>query len=451
MRRSLETNCVGEFGERSRDTTVRVPKMHRHRFTGLSSGLEEAELCTDDRTDGAERRLRLCRHEQTGSYGPSPAHGCGDVGRAGRVLRSGRHLRRVRRRCIPRRAPRRQGRGLGVEPDDRVVHLPRCGRDVWHCVWVTRRLGRQPHAALGDSDPFGFLDTGLGALTAVIGMLLIVWLLASSLATVPQSGIGATIQDSSIVHWLEDVMPPVPDVAARLGRLTDPLGFPRVFAGLEPSPASRVTGPLPVQVQAAADAATRSTVQLRGEGCGGILYGSGWVAGTNMVVTNAHVIAGIADPVVHDTNGDHHGTPIVFDADADIAVLRVSDLAGRPLTVVPQNVGRGAVGAALGYPGGGQLAASSAAALDAYDALGRNIYGTGLVRRSVVELQADVRPGNSGGPFVLTDGRVGGMVFARSVSTADIGYALAASTLRSELTRAASFSVSVSTGSCAAA
>ena len=297
----------------------------------------------------------------------------------------------------------------------------------------------------------GFLDTGLGALTAVIGMLLIVWLLASSLATVPQSGIGATIQDSSIVHWLEDVMPPVPDVAARLGRLTDPLGFPRVFAGLEPSPASRVTGPLPVQVQAAADAATRSTVQLRGEGCGGILYGSGWVAGTNMVVTNAHVIAGIADPVVHDTNGDHHGTPIVFDADADIAVLRVSDLAGRPLTVVPQNVGRGAVGAALGYPGGGQLAASSAAALDAYDALGRNIYGTGLVRRSVVELQADVRPGNSGGPFVLTDGRVGGMVFARSVSTADIGYALAASTLRSELTRAASFSVSVSTGSCAAA
>jgi Trypsin-like serine proteases, typically periplasmic, contain C-terminal PDZ domain len=297
----------------------------------------------------------------------------------------------------------------------------------------------------------GFVDTGLGALTAAVGMLAIVWLLAGALATVPQSGIGATIQSSTIVRWIDGVMPPVPNVAARLSRLTDPLGFPRVFAGLEPSPAPPVSGPAPAQVQAAVDAAGRSTVQLRGNGCGGILFGSGWVAGTDIVVTNAHVIAGIAAPVVHDANGDHRATPIVFDPDADVAVLRVSGLAGRPLSLVPQDVGRGALGAVLGYPGGGPFTASAAAARDVYDALGRDIYGAGLVRRPVAELQADVRPGNSGGPFVLADGRVGGMVFARSVSSAGVGYALAVSTLHRELARAATASVPVQTGSCAAA
>ncbi len=296
----------------------------------------------------------------------------------------------------------------------------------------------------------GFVDTGLGAITAVIGMLLIVWLLAGALATVPQSGIGATIQDSSIVHWLDGVMPPAPGVAARLSRLTDPFGFPRVFAGLEPSPAPPVTGPRPAQVQAAVDVAARSTVQLRGNGCGGILYGSGWVASTDIVVTNAHVIAGIADPVVHDANGDHRATPIVFDAGADVAVLRVSGLIGPPLTVVPQDVGRGAFGAVLGYPGGGPFIAGAAAVRDVYNALGRDIYGAGLVRRPVVELQADVQPGNSGGPFVLADGRVGGMVFARSVSSAGVGYALASSTLERELATAGTSAVPVSTGSCAA-
>ena len=115
-----------------------------------------------------------------------------------------------------------------------------------------------------------------------------------------------------------------------------------------------------------------------------------------------------------------------------------------------QDVSRGAVGAVLGYPGGGPLIASAAAAREVYDALGRDIYGAGLVRRPVVELQADVQPGNSGGPFVLADGRVGGMVFARSVSSAGVGYALASSTLERELATAGTSAAPVSTGSCAA-
>ena len=136
-----------------------------------------------------------------------------------------------------------------------------------------------------------------------------------------------------MIRWLDDELPPVPDVAARLGRITDPLGFPRVFAGLEPTPAAPVTGPLPAQVRAAAAAAARSTVRIRGVGCGGVLVGSGWVAAPGLVVTNAHVVAGIADPVVEDADGEHRAVAVVFDPDTDVAILRTSGLDGPPLAV----------------------------------------------------------------------------------------------------------------------
>ena len=50
--------------------------------------------------------------------------------------------------------------------------------------------------------------------------------------------------------------------------------------------------------------------------------------------------------------------------------------------------------------------------------------GTGLTVRNVYELDADVRPGNSGGPLVLPDGEVVGVVFSRSTVDPSIGYAL---------------------------
>ena len=259
------------------------------------------------------------------------------------------------------------------------------------------------------------VDGALGGLTAGVGVLAMVWLMTGSLATLPRAGIGEAIQSSTIVRWLDSSLPPVPEVAARLSRLTDPLGFPRVFAGLEPSPAPPVAGPVTADVQAAVDSAAPSTVQILGEGCGGVLVGSGWIAGDALVATNAHVIAGIDRPIVRDADGDHRAVPVVFDPDGDIAVLRVSGLSGPPLALVEPDVARGAVGAVLGYPNGGSLAASAAAVRDTYDALGRDIYGMRLVTRSIAELQATIQPGNSGGPFVLPDGRVAGMVFARSV------------------------------------
>ena len=44
--------------------------------------------------------------------------------------------------------------------------------------------------------------------------------------------------------------------------------------------------------------------------------------------------------------------------------------------------------------------------------------------RSILELQAEIEQGDSGGPLVLTDGTVGGVVFAEARTDDQVGYAL---------------------------
>ena len=47
--------------------------------------------------------------------------------------------------------------------------------------------------------------------------------------------------------------------------------------------------------------------------------------------------------------------------------------------------------------------------------MGRDIYGQGEITRHLYEIQATIHHGNSGGPFVLPNGQVAGVVFASSV------------------------------------
>ena len=105
-------------------------------------------------------------------------------------------------------------------------------------------------------------------------------------------------------------------------------------------------------------------------------------------------------------------------------MLHVPGLDGRALrfaTAVPE---RGATGAALGYAGGGSLAVLPAAVAGAYEAIGHDIYDKAQVRREIVELRAAIEPGDSGGPLILEDGTIGGLVFAESRTDPEVGYAL---------------------------
>ena len=46
------------------------------------------------------------------------------------------------------------------------------------------------------------------------------------------------------------------------------------------------------------------------------------------------------------------------------------------------------------------------------------------MRRQILELRAEVDQGDSGGPFILADGTVGGVVFAEARTNDQVGYAL---------------------------
>jgi S1-C subfamily serine protease len=292
-------------------------------------------------------------------------------------------------------------------------------------------------------------DNVLGSGLSAVSLLASAWLMAAILVTLPVSGVETAVRSSHIVRTLNQHLPPAPTVIADLGQLIDPNGFPQVFIGSEPIPRGDVHLPALGQLEPAVNKDKLSVVKIEGQGCGGIVEGSGFVVGKNFVATNAHVVAGINQPFVQDANGSHHGTVVWFDPDLDLAILRVSDLAGSPLQINTATAPSGTAAAALGYPGGGGFTAGPAAVLDEFQASGRNIYGQKQTLRSVYEVRADIIPGNSGGPLINQSGQVIGVVFAESTSYAHTGYALTMAAVQRAIHQAVAANQATGTGRCA--
>ena len=298
------------------------------------------------------------------------------------------------------------------------------GRIAGNFVFVRVHRGR-----------LGSVDSALGVGVAVVASLLVIWLLASTLVN-SSLHLSSSIGDSRIIRSLDDVLPAPPSVFSRVQSFLSSEGFPLAFAQLAPS-AGPVALPGGPQMQQAVASAGASTVRVVGDGCGQIQEGSGFVVGPGLVVTNAHVIAGIPHPTVQDGNGVHQVTVVSFDPSYDLAVMRVSGITEPSLVLDPDQVSRGVQAAVLGYPGGGPFTVTPAGVMADFEAEGRDIYGQGLTVRNVYEIDAVVRPGNSGGPLVQPDGEVIGVVFSRSTTNGDIGYALSSPGVRSRVTAAA--------------
>jgi S1-C subfamily serine protease len=296
----------------------------------------------------------------------------------------------------------------------------------------------------------GTFDASLGAVVAAVAALAAIWLVALLLSAGPTRNVSRAVHRSFIVRTLVGRLPPAPSVFARLQTLIQDTPFPRVFEGLEPIPSGPIKVPGNAVVQGAVTADQRSTVRIRGFGCGGIQTGSGFVVAPDLVITNAHVVAGIRTPLIDDANGvGRRSTPVLFDPQTDVAILRMSGLAGPPLQLLATDAPRGTGGAILGYPGGGGFDAKPAAIQRRFSAIGRDIYGQGLTRREVYQVQAQVRQGNSGGPFARQDGVVLGVVFAASTSASGLGYALTSTEVRPKVEQAKR-NGPTSTGACAA-
>jgi S1-C subfamily serine protease len=203
------------------------------------------------------------------------------------------------------------------------------------------------------------------------------------------------------------------------------------------------------QADQAFRSAADSTLKVVGQACGRIQEGSSFVVADGYVVTNAHVVAGVRSPQVQSQNGaTSPATVVLFDPRLDVAVLHVRDGTPPALPVDDVEVGRDARGAVVGYPGGGDLTGVKAANRRVLHAVGRDIYGNGSVLRDIYELQAVVRPGNSGGPFILTKGKVAGLVFAASTTDPDVGYAITSTEIEPDVRQGVGATRPASTGGC---
>jgi S1-C subfamily serine protease len=295
----------------------------------------------------------------------------------------------------------------------------------------------------------GSADAAGGSVVSLLAVALAIWFLAFNLVNGPFPSLSGEIRGSAVVRTIDRAMPRPPSLLGEVRRFFDRFGFPEVFTGLPPAPAGPVKWPTQAEAGHAFAAARASMVRIVGQACGEIQSGSGFVVGPRDVVTNAHVVAGVGVAQVQQQNGGTQaGTVVLFDPEKDLAVLRVQESPGPALRFLDREAQRGTGGAVLGFPGGGDLHGERAAIRRPIEAVGRDIYGRRTVVRQVYELQASVEPGDSGGPFVLTDGRVAGIVFAASTTDDGVGYAIASTAALGDVERALPRTAPVSTGAC---
>jgi S1-C subfamily serine protease len=273
--------------------------------------------------------------------------------------------------------------------------------------WVlgSRLRSRAARSRLGPADAAG------GSLVALVATLFAVWFIALNLVNGPFPSISSEVRGSTIVRGLDGALPDPPSVVGEVRRFLDRFGFPEVFEGIPPAPGDPVEDPTRQETQQATNLAAGSTVMVLGQACDHVQEGTGFLVADGYVVTNAHVVAGVTALEVRTSAGSGaDATPVLFDPELDLAVLLTSPGLGPPL--------------------------------------GHDIYGRSDVERDVYELQTSVRPGNSGGPFVLPDGRVAGLVFAASSVDPAIGYAIRSTEILDEVERALTSTTWVDTGPC---
>ena len=268
-------------------------------------------------------------------------------------------------------------------------------------------------------------DRVLGGFVGAAQALLVIWLIGGLLAAGPMRFLAVQAQTSFVVRGLTGILPAPTDIAAELAGLLSDTGIPDLFVGLDPLPAPDVQRPTDPAAQAIAAAAVRSVVRVSARTCSFQSSGTGFVVGGGYVVTNAHVVAGGSTiRILADNSQLLDAIPVFDDPELDVALLWVPGFDATPLRFAAADPERGAVGATLGYPHGGPLLIEPAAVAGAYSAQGRDIYGTRVVNRRILELRAIVDQGDSGGPMILADGTVGGVVFAEARTNENVGYAL---------------------------
>jgi len=312
---------------------------------------------------------------------------------------------------------------------------------------VGATAGRAASHALGTGF-LGALDRAAGAIVGAGQALLIIWLAGGVLASGPFPTFSRQAQTSTAVRILDTVLPPPTELVIELGHLLDDTGIPDVFIGLEQLPAQDIALPPAGVAREIGARAAGSVLRVIADGCELRSSGTAFVVTKGYLVTNAHVIAGASQIVVQTSLASFDAVPVFVDLELDVAVLRASSLGAPPLAFAAEEPQRGAIAATFGYPGGGNAVVEPATVAAVYNATGLDVMGSARVTRRIIELRATVQPGDSGGPLLLEDGTVGGVVFAESKVDPTVGYALSPIEVRDRIEPALTRTARVATGPC---
>ncbi|TDT86216.1 colicin V production protein [Arthrobacter sp. AG258] len=309
-------------------------------------------------------------------------------------------------------------------------------------------VGRQVRGAMRIR-PLRAVDRLVGGALNLVVSALVMSMLAFSVSSLGVPVVSQQLAESKVIRFIDGLTPtPVKATMAELRSTVIGNGIPTLFEGLDQGQ--------PVQVPSAStntpalNQAAQSVLRIAGTAyeCGQNQTGTGFVVSQGRVVTNAHVVAGVSQPVVEMPDGGAMpGRVVYFDTKRDLAVLAVDNLPSQPLPL-SRDLPGGSQAAFAGYPHGGPFQSKPATVQDIATVLVPDIYGNNPSPEDIYRLAGDVQPGNSGGPLLTTDGQVAGVIFAKATSDAEVGFAITMSDLNPVAQEAPTLSAPVSSGQC---
>jgi S1-C subfamily serine protease len=302
--------------------------------------------------------------------------------------------------------------------------------------------------------PARTVDATAGAFVSAVSVLIVSWFVGSAAPPPKLPPVSDEVRGSSLLRGITQVMPPGSNTwFSAFTNMLDKNGFPQVFNPFTNEPIVDVAPPdSAVAATPGVRRARASIVRVTGtaRSCSREIEGTGFVYSPKRVITNAHVVAGVRNPRIEvaGRSRDLEARVVLYDPRMDMAVLFVPDLEA-PGLFLDQTGSPNDDAVVAGFPRNGPYRLDAARIASKINAKGPDIYQENIITREVFQLSGRVQPGNSGGPLLTPQGRVYGVIFAKSLENDTTGYALTADAVLPNARAGADRTESVNTGSCA--